>query len=417
MKKTPLFPKVFAFFLALTLSVFHPSLFAGSKPLAPEPGLSPVITPIQETDAGAGKKTGSKKGKDSGLDSTDFLMDEGPIAPAGSQSNDPFFKTSGSWGQSYDDLWWLKAVEAPNAWGISKGAGVTVAVIDSGVDFNHEDLAGNFWSNSAEFSGLSGIDDDHNGYVDDIRGWDFYNGDNLPADDYGHGSHVAGIIAAQEDNGKGIAGIAPDSTLLPLKVLNSSGSGYIESIISAIQYATDMGAKIINMSFGALKSAFSKSLQNAFHDAIRYAYNKGVILVAAAGNGNTKVSNSLPAGFKEVIAVGALNPKTLSRASFSNIGGDLDFMAPGVDVLSLRAAGTSFGSSSGNPGYSRASGTSMSSPIVAGVVALMLSKDPGLSFGAIVKRLKASSLDLGKRGFDSSYGFGLINAYRALTQI
>jgi len=224
------------------------------------------------------------------------------------------------------------------------------------------------------------------------------------------------VIAATADNGIGIAGIAPESKIIPIKVLNSQGSGFVSDVISGIRYAADLGAKVINMSLGVLKNYLSRSWQISLENAVSYAISRGAVVVAAAGNNNSRVENTYPAGIKDVIAVGAIEPVTDQRAYFSNFGKLLDFVAPGVDILSLRAGGTSFGSSSVlDPAYSRASGTSFSSPIVAGVVALIRSKFPLLNLNDIYQRLKNSAVDLGSRGFDNYYGYGLVDALGALT--
>lgn len=356
--------------------------------------------------------------------STDFVAGEGPLSRIEGEeehgfleSNDPFYSTSGSWGQPYDDLWWLKRVKADQAWAYSKGTNVPVAVIDTGVDYNHEDFNSNsFWTNSAELDGLPGVDDDYNGFIDDVRGWDFYNRDNNPLDDQGHGTHVAGIIGALADNGLGIAGVAPESKIIPIKVLNSQGSGYVTDVINAIRYAANLGALVINLSLGVAKYLLSRSLRTSFESAVAYAKQKGAVVVAAAGNNNGRVENTYPAGIKDVIAVGAIEPVTDNRAWFSNFGKLLDLVAPGVDVLSLKATGVAFGSSSVvNPNYVRASGTSMSSPVIAGVVALIRSGNPLLNFDQILNILRSTATDLGTKGFDSYYGYGLVNALGAVT--
>ncbi len=349
---------------------------------------------------------------------------EGPLSPStggeesGSvttESNDPFFGTSGSWGNSYDDLWWLKQVQAPEAWAFTRGKNVTIAVIDTGIDFDHSDLAGSFWENPAEKNGTPGVDDDGNGYLDDIFGWDFYNGDNDPFDDQGHGTHVAGIAAARADNGEGIAGIAPESTILPLKVLNSSGRGFVSDIAQAIRYAADVGAHIINMSLGAWKSQLPASVRQALEEAIAYAVGKGTVIVTSAGNSDTDASLFYPSAAGDVINAAASDAYD-NRAWFSNYGDIIDVAAPGVDVLSLRAGGTGFGSSSGHADYSRASGTSMASPVVAGTIALMLSWHHGLHLEEVKKRLHFSALDRGAAGFDIYYGYGRVNAEGAVSQ-
>lgn len=412
---------ILSFFL-LFLPVVPPSsilLYAAEATLDPAGQLVPTV-PAVINEQKAQVEVSAEPQADSLANVSDFLM-EGGLSPADDEevfieSNDPFYSTSGSWGQAYDDLWWLKRVRADQAWSISRGTDVPVAVIDTGVDFNHPDLASNIWSNLAELGGTAGVDDDHNGFIDDVHGWDYYNWDNDPRDDHGHGTAVSGVIAAVADNALGIAGIAPESKIIPIKVLNAQGSGFVSHVISAIRYAADLGAKVINMSLGVFKNFLSKSWQISFESAVSYARSRGAVVVAAAGNEGSRVENSYPAGIKDVIAVGAIEPLTDRRAYFSNFGKLLDFVAPGVDILSLRAGGTSFGSSSVvDPAYSRASGTSFSSPIVAGVVALIRSRFPLLNLDQIYQRLRNSAVDLGSRGFDQYYGYGLVDALGALT--
>ena len=365
---------------------------------------------------------------------TEFLVEDNPLSPAEQQterterttdrsddeivsieSNDPFYSTSRSWGQSYDDLWWLKRVRADQAWTYSTGVGSTVAVIDTGVDYNHEDMTGKIWTNAAEASGLPGVDDDGNGFIDDIHGWDYVNNDNDPRDDNDHGTMVAGIIGASTNNGLGIASIAPNSQIIPIKVLNAQGSGFVSHVISAIRYAADLAADVINLSLGVFKNLLSKYWQNAFQSAVAYAKSKGSIVVAAAGNDGGRVENDYPAGIPDVIAVGATEPVTDNRAYFSNFGKLLDFVAPGVDILSLNAAGgQNFGGGTGNPNYTRASGTSFSSPIVAGIVALLRGQNQAFTYNQIYGFLKQSTVDLGTAGFDYYYGWGLVDAFGAL---
>ncbi len=338
------------------------------------------------------------------------------------QSDDAFFNTR-TLNSAYDDLWWLKAIQAPAAWGLSTGRGVTVAVVDTGIDYTHEDLSGNVWTNVGEIAG-NGIDDDGNGYVDDWRGWDFANNDNNATDDQGHGTHVAGIIGAAAGNGKGIAGVAPDSKILGVKVLDKTGSGSFENIVKGIRYAVDMGARIINLSLGAafnytldyIRTNFSgyyEAFLQPMQTAIQYAAGKGAVVVAAAGNSAIDVNRTAPAGFTETISVGATTP-TEGRAYFSNTGQTLDLSAPGWDVLSLRAAGTSLGTAV-DAGYTRASGTSMATPMVSGVIALLLAQDPDLNIEGIERRLKYSAKDLGGSGFDTSFGYGQVDALNAVT--
>ena len=345
------------------------------------------------------------------------FFDPNPLSPVIIQSQDPFYSSAGSWGQNYDDLWWHKRVEAEKAWAYARGEGVTIAVIDTGLDLTHPDIADNVWQNEKEKNGQSGVDDDANGFVDDINGWDFYNRDANPTDDQGHGSHVSGIAAAAADNQLGIAGIAPESKILPVKALNSSGSGFIRDIAAGVRYAVDLGAKVINMSLGAWKSLLSATSRKAMEDAVAYALEHGAMVVTSAGNSDTDASEFYPGAVEGVINVSALEPVTDALAWFSNYGDIIDVAAPGVDVLSLRASGTNFG----NPvpdvtGYARASGTSMAAPVVAGVIALMLSWDPGLKYADIVRRLHFSAVDLGVTGFDPAFGYGLVNAFAAVSR-
>ena len=176
-------------------------------------------------------------------------------------------------------------IDAPEAWDITTGSSdVIIAVMDSGVDYNHEDLSANIWSNIDET--LNGNDDDGNGYIDDVRGWDFVNGDNNPVDSNDHGTHVAGTIAAKGNNATGIAGVCWTAKIMPLRYLDAFGSGSIADEISAINYARVNGAKIINASFGG--STYSQSEK----DAISNAGSAGILFVAAAGNDGTDNDSS-----------------------------------------------------------------------------------------------------------------------------
>jgi thermitase len=151
--------------------------------------------------------------------------------------------------QLFSQLYGLQRIAAPAAWSLSTGAGVTVAVVDTGIAFDHPDLTNRIATNPSEQ--INGIDDDHNGFRDDVRGWDFVNGDNSAADDNGHGSHVSGTIAAERGNGVGIAGVAPDARVLPLKALDEAGEGHLSDVASAFDYAGRMGVPIVNASLGA----------------------------------------------------------------------------------------------------------------------------------------------------------------------
>jgi serine protease len=277
----------------------------------------------------------------------------------------------------------------PEAWRVSEGAGVTVAVVDTGVDPNHPDLTGRLWSNTDEVCG-NGADDDANGYVDDCRGWDFAMGDSDPGDDRGrpssdHGTHVAGIIAAGR-NGVGIAGVAPQATIMPVKVSRSSDGLFPGSAIAAgIIYAVDNGARVINMSFGT-GSGIPRSSMALQERAIQYAISMGATLVAAAGNSavDIGVSPVWPAGFSTfypgLITVGATTNSD-TRASFSCFGSPVNIYAPGQMILSTLPAS----------GYGFKSGTSMATPAVAGAAAAVIASGAATSPAAVRERLVSTA--------------------------
>ena len=261
--------------------------------------------------------------------------------------------------------WGADLVKAPEAWAHGyTGKGVVVAVVDTGVDYNHEDLKNNIWTNSKEIPG-NGIDDDGNGYVDDNYGWNFADKNNNTLDNNGHGTHVSGTIAG-ENNNYGVTGIAYDAKIMPVKVLDESGSGSYTSIAKGIRYAVNNGANVINLSLGGAYSI------PTLESAIDYASSKGVIVVMAAGNDGGS-SPDYPASYasKSGIAVGAVD-RNNNLADFSNRSGtnQISYVtAPGVKVYS----------SVPNNQYATYSGTSMAAPHVAGVVALMLSANSKLT--------------------------------------
>ncbi|WP_416666468.1 S8 family peptidase [Egbenema bharatensis] len=272
--------------------------------------------------------------------------------------------------------WSLDLVNAPAAWAQGfTGQGVTIAVIDSGIDYNHPDLFGNLWSNSREIPD-NGIDDDGNGYVDDRLGWNFVSNTNNPADDDrdGHGTHVAGIIAGQKGSGK--LGVAYDAKIMPLKVLNRRGEADGDAVIAeAIRYAVNQGARVVNLSLGGDPGS---GVAPELESALRFARDSGVVVVMASGNERQQLGalrSGDPAFFGAVrdlgISVGAIGADRRMYLD-SNPAGKIPHsfvVAPGVQVQSTVPGGF----------YDRYDGTSMATPHVAGVVALMLSANPTLT--------------------------------------
>ncbi|OGJ17903.1 hypothetical protein A3K73_04680 [Candidatus Pacearchaeota archaeon RBG_13_36_9] len=314
--------------------------------------------------------------------------------------------STGAWGQAYDDLWGITKTQTNQAWGLSEGQSIIVAVVDTGIDYTHEDLKDNMWKNQDEIAG-NGIDDDKNGFIDDIYGWDFSNNDNDPKDDHGHGSHCSGTIAAVGNNAKGIIGMAPKARLIAVKGLNSGGSGTTEQLGKGIRYAVDNGARVISNSWGPGGSGNGGS-DPAAEEASFYAYSKGAIVVFAAGNDNKDVKDYSPANKNYTIAVAASSEKD-EKCSFSNYGDAIDVAAPGcTDILSVQAAGTSMGKKVGT-GYTTAQGTSMATPHVAGLAALILSVNPDFTFEQVRDFIRNFADDLGNPGKDPYFGYGRIN--------
>jgi len=264
--------------------------------------------------------------------------------------------------------WALDVINAPEVWNQNiTGNGIVVAVVDSGVDYTHPDLDGNIWRNPGEIAG-NGIDDDRNGYIDDIRGWDFVSGDNNPMDMSfeGHGTHIAGAIAA-ERNDFGITGVAYNAKIMPVRVLPAFGGGQTNNVANGIRYAADNGADVINLSLGS--DSFS---DNVVNEAIQYANNKGSVVVMAAGNsGFSQPDYPARNADRWGIAVGSIDING-RMADTSNGAGStpLDYVvAPGVDIYSTTPYST----------YDTLTGTSMAAPQVAGVAALVLNANPNLT--------------------------------------
>lgn len=292
------------------------------------------------------------------------------------------------------------SIGAPEAWQVARGAGVLVAVLDSGVDAGHADLQGALWTNPGEIPG-NGRDDDHDGYVDDVHGVDLVNGDGDPNDDEGHGTHVAGIIAARA-NGIGVVGLAPSATLLPVKVLDSHGNGNDDVLAEGIRFALAHGAQVISVSVNG--SGPSKALSSALAQATA----AGVSVVASAGNSgfDLALAPSYPAASPErsVLAVGATDGDSV-LASFSNFGSAVGLTAPGVAIVSTGRGGV----------YEQRSGTSMAAPEVAGALALLHGARPDLPDTT----LRAALLDTARRpaSLAGRVGAGALDVDAALHRV
>jgi len=291
-------------------------------------------------------------------------------------------------------------MNAFDAWDISTGSGVIIAVIDTGLDVTHPDIAPNLWTNPGEVPN-NGVDDDNNGYIDDVHGYDFVHDDGNPDDREGHGTHVAGTAAAKGDDGYGVVGAAFDAKIMGLKFLDRGAGGYSSMAAAAIHYAVNHGADVINASWGGYGQS------TAIRNAIAYARSQGVIVVAAAGNeGNDNDGSGLyPASYTldNIISVAASDRRD-RIASFSNFGRNtVDLAAPGVSIVST-VPGADWG---------YMDGTSMASPMVTGVVALMRSAAPNASIAEIRDALLGSTAPLAAGSDDVATG-GRVDAHAAL---
>ena len=321
-----------------------------------------------------------------------------------SSPDDPYY-VNGS-------LWGLSRISAPSAWS-AYGAGtdtIVVADIDTGVDYTHPDLAAHMWVNPGEVAG-NGFDDDHNGYVDDVHGIDTANNDGDPADDHGHGTHTSGTFGAVSDNGTGIASVAPNVKVLACKFISAGGTGSDADAIECFNYVVAMKQRGVNVrvtsnSWGGERGAYFPS---ALKNAIDAAGNAGIVNVFAAGNAgvNIDVTPFDPASFTSpsIVSVAASDSGD-GRAGWSNYGAvSVDLAAPGVDILSTVPGG-----------YGYASGTSMATPHVAGVAALLLAHQPWLGV-ADAKDLLLRSVDPIESWNGLVATAGRLNAYQALATV
>lgn len=288
------------------------------------------------------------------------------------------------------------------AWSITKGSkDIKIAVIDTGVDYTHPDLKAQMDVNPAELKGKAGVDDDNNGYVDDIYGYDFANKDGDPQDGHGHGTHCAGVIGASH-NSAGVAGVMADVKIVGIKFLSDAGSGETIDAIAAIDYAIKRGVQVMSNSWGG------GDKEQSLEDAIKSAEAAGITFVAAAGNesANNDSTASYPANYEvsNVISVGSYTSAG-AKSSFSNYGlTSVHVTAPGSGILSTYKKG----------GYTSMSGTSMATPHIAGVVGLLLSKEPTLTPAQIRERLIKTSVKTSKLS-TASFSGGRVDVYQALS--
>lgn len=292
----------------------------------------------------------------------------------------------------YPKQWGYPKVRGPEAWDITVGSsGVVVAVVDTGVDYTHPELAGRMWTDGAGNYGR-----------------DFVDGDYDPKDLCGHGTHVAGTVAAEMNNGAGGVGLAPGVKIMAVRVLDSSGSGYVSWVANGIKWAADHGANVINLSLGSWLPFLT------IEGAVNYAYERGCVVVAAAGNDGWGLV-SYPAAYESAVAVSATDQND-QKADFSNYGPEIEVAAPGVYIYSTMPTypvylNYRYGYSMN---YDYLSGTSMATPHVSGAVGLLLSRYPTLANSEVRNALAQRSVDLGSPGRDEYYGYGRIDVYSLL---
>ncbi len=321
--------------------------------------------------------------------------------------------------------WYYDLIEAPAAWDVETGdASIVVAVLDTGIDVSHPDLKDNLWTNTAEIEG-NGIDDDNNGCLDDSHGCNFVTGadpscryreetpNNEIEDDNGHGTFVAGIVAAGGNNQIGVTGTAPQVTIMPVKALDCTGSGTTAGATAGILYAARSGADILNISFGGEND--SATLRNALQEAHDVF---GTVIVASAGNeGRGQVT--FPARYEEVISVSASNRRNPdTKAPFSNWGPEVNVTAPGVDIVSTvpRRFCDDPWPCVGNQPYAEGSGTSFSTALVSGAAALILSHTPTMTTAEVAEQLTSTALDQPDGPYTNWDGSGRIQMEKSLQE-
>ncbi len=313
----------------------------------------------------------------------------------------------------YSQQWFLPQIKAPQAWNVQKGdSSVIIAILDTGVDYDHEDLAGNVWTNEAEVNGSPGVDDDDNGYVDDIHGWDFGDNDADPNDmpsgspGRGHGTGCAGLACAVTNNGIGVAGVSWNCRFMAIKI-DPDDDRFISAVppYQGIIYAVDNGADVISNSWGG--DEYSKWEQ----EVIDYAYYKGAILVCAACNANSETV-FYPASYRHTISIAAVDPNDV-KTYYSNYGPWIDLCAPSADGVSWLL--TTYPDDQ----YQNFGGTSGATPVASGVFGLVKSLHPDWSNDLIIRQvlLTADNIDGLNSQYQNKMGHGRVNAYQALTSI
>lgn len=298
----------------------------------------------------------------------------------------------------YNQQWYLDRIKADDAWTITRGTSLVIAVIDTGLDLQHPDFGGKLWVNRLEIPNNE-KDDDNNGYVDDYYGWNFYNDNNNVDDYHGHGTGISSIIAANTNNGRGVAGINWNARIMTLKALNNAGGGDFDDVSRAIHYAVDNGASVINMSFGS--DIDTAILSNA----VNYAINRGVPMIAAVGN---KGDNYIlyPAAYPQVIAVSSVD-KNDQHSDFSNTGNNIDLSAPGDEIVMAGLVDGPVGP------YVVGNGTSFAAAQVTAAASLVLGRFQGMSASMLESTLK-DQVDILANGSLTTTGTGVLNIYKVL---
>ncbi len=323
----------------------------------------------------------------------------------------------------YSELFGHQVMQSEQGWDIHTGTDVVVAVSDTGVDYGHEDLRDNMWINTAEQNGSPGVDDDGNGQVDDVYGYDFADFDSDPingrASGNSHGTHVAGTIAAVGNNGIGVVGVAWNAKIMAVKGFSDyETGGRTSDLIAGVYYAADNGARVINCSWG-VSSRFSSQ---AMVDAFDYAIQKGVVPVVAAGNNTMNASDFSPANIPAVLTVGSSNSLD-ELSTFSNFGNLVDVIAPGGDInrggmgINEQIIST-IPTSQGK--YGGMKGTSMAAPQVAGLATLLISAKPNLSVAEVMDIIRNNGDIVSVTAADrnqSQFDYPRINVYRALSSL